>query len=446
VQPEAAMPANSSDSPLVSPVSLADLTGRVRTGEQRLQDVVNEACDRIELLDLQVRAVLPEAGRRERLLAEAKQLAARYPDRDSRPPLYGVLIGVKDIIAVDGFDTRAGSALPPEVFEMPEAPAITRCREAGALILGKTVTTEFAMREPGSTANPHNLGHTPGGSSSGSAAGLAAGYFSLAFGTQTVGSVLRPAAFCGVVGYKPSYERISRNGVVAYSRSVDHVGMFTADAASMRRAAAVVCDDWDPAASSDIDGDPDATPTIGVTEGLYLEQATPEGTAAMERALQRMEAAGARVVRFQMFNNIAVLAARHQALIAAEFAEAHSERWPRYAWLYRPWSATHVEEGQRVPPEVAEEARHSRLELRSRLTELMNEHGLDLLASVPALGAAPFGLGATGDPAMNLPWTHSGLPAVSLPAGTNEAGLPLGIQLAARFEEDERLLAWSERL
>jgi Asp-tRNA(Asn)/Glu-tRNA(Gln) amidotransferase A subunit family amidase len=258
--------------------------------------------------------------------------------------------------------------------------------------------------------------------------------------------VLRPAAFCGVVGYKPSYERISRDGIVLYSRSVDHVGMFTADAASMRRAASVVCNGWEPERASAIDLNPDAMPTIGVTEGPYLDQASPEGIAAMEQALELMEAAGARIVRLQMFEDIEQIAARHRALIAAEFAEAHAERWPRYAWLYRPASATHVEEGQLVPAEIAEEARHSRLELRSRLTELMNEHELDLLASVPALGAAPRGLGATGDPAMNLPWTHSGLPAVTLPAGSNEQGLPLSIQLAARFEEDERLLAWAERL
>jgi Asp-tRNA(Asn)/Glu-tRNA(Gln) amidotransferase A subunit family amidase len=437
------MPVNSS---FVSPVSLAALTENVRTGKQRLQDVINEACDRIELLDLQVRAVLPEAGRRDRLLAEAAQLADLYPDPESRPSLYGALVGVKDIISVNGFETRAGSALPAVEFEMPEASAITVCRNAGALILGKTVTTEFAMREPGSTTNPHDLGHTPGGSSSGSAAGLAAGYFPLSFGTQTIGSVLRPAAFCGVVGYKPSYERISRDGIVLYSRSVDHVGMFTADAASMRRAASVVCNGWEPERASAIDLNPDAMPTIGVTEGPYLDQASPEGIAAMEQALELMEAAGARIVRLQMFEDIEQIAARHRALIAAEFAEAHAERWPRYAWLYRPASATHVEEGQLVPAEIAEEARHSRLELRSRLTELMNEHELDLLASVPALGAAPRGLGATGDPAMNLPWTHSGLPAVTLPAGSNEQGLPLSIQLAARFEEDERLLAWAERL
>jgi Asp-tRNA(Asn)/Glu-tRNA(Gln) amidotransferase A subunit family amidase len=437
------MPADSS---LVSPIPLAALTDGVRAGNQALQDVINEACDRIELFDLQVRAVLPEMGRRERLLVEAEQLAARYTDPESRPPLYGALVGVKDIIAVDGFATRAGSALPPEAFEMPEAPAITRCREAGALILGKTVTTEFAMREPGATANPHDLGHTPGGSSSGSAAGLAAGYFPLAFGTQTIGSVLRPAAFCGVVGYKPSYERISRDGVVDYSRSVDHVGMFTADAASMRRAASVVCEGWEADAAAEIALDQDAMPVVGVTEGPYLNQAAPESIAGMERALERMEASGARIVRLQMFEDIAEIAARHQALIAAEFAEAHAERWLRYAGLYRPRSATHVEEGQRVPSEIAEEARHSRLELRSQLTELMDEQGLDLLASVPALSAALAGLGSTGDPAMNLPWTHAGLPAITLPAGTNEHGLPLGIQLAARFEEDELLLAWAERL
>jgi len=434
------------DSELVSPVPLAALTDDLRADRRRLQDVINEACDRLDALDLRIRAVLPEPGRRERLLAEAEQLAQRYPDPESRPPLYGVLVGVKDIISVDGFETRAGSALPPEAFEMPEAPAVVACREAGALILGKTVTTEFAMREPGSTANPHNLGHTPGGSSSGSAAGVAAGYFPLAFGTQTVGSVIRPAAFCGVVGYKPSHERISRVGVLDYSRSVDHVGMFTADAAGMRRAASAVCDAWEADRAADIDLNPDAMPAIGVTEGPYLDQATPEGIAAMEAALARMEAAGARVVRLRMFEDIEAIAARHQSLIAAEFAESHAERFPRYAWLFRPWSATHYEEGQRVSPEAAEEARHSRLELRSHLTELMDQHDLDLLASTPALGAAPSGLGATGDPAMNLPWTHSGLPTVTIPAGTDEAGLPFGIQLSAHFEQDERLLAWAERL
>ncbi len=434
------------DPPLVSPTSLAGLVRSLREDRTSLSEIVARACDRVDRQDLTVRAVLPEPGRRERLLAEAGALERRFPIPAGRPPLYGALVGVKDIIAAAGFPTRAGSALPPEAFEMEEAQAVSICREAGALIFGKTVTTEFAMREPGSTANPHGLAHTPGGSSSGSAAGLAAGYFSLSFGTQTVGSVIRPAAFCGVVGYKPSRERISRQGVLTYSRSADHVGMFTADAASMRLAAAVVCERWDGGQAQRIDADPELMPVIGVTEGPYLDQAGGEARDALERWLGQAQVAGARVVRLRVFEDIEELAERHRLLVASEFAEAHAERFDRYAQLYRPWSATHVEEGRRVPRAVAEAARASRLELRGRLDQLIAGERVDLLASVPAMGPAPEGLGSTGEPAMNMPWTHSGLPAVTLPAGTNARRLPLGVQLAACFGQDEQLLSWSERL
>ena len=151
-------------------------------------------------------------------------------------------VGVKDIFHAAGFETRAGSQLPPELLTGPEADAVGRLRAAGCLILGKTVTTEFAYYEPEPTRNPHNLAHTPGGSSSGSAAAVAAGLAPLALGTQTIGSVIRPAAFCGIVGFKPSYGRISPEGLIFFSPSLDHVGLFTQDVAGMSLAAAVLCE------------------------------------------------------------------------------------------------------------------------------------------------------------------------------------------------------------
>ncbi len=168
--------------------------------------------DRVEALfaerEPEVRAFLPEEGRFDRLRREAAALEARWPDPERRPPLFGVLAGVKDIFHVDGFETGGGSRLPPEVLRGPEAASVTTLRAAGALILGKAVSTEFAYFAPGPTRNPWNPEHTPGGSSSGSAAAVGAGLAPLALGTQTIGSIIRPAAFCGAVGYKPSYERI----------------------------------------------------------------------------------------------------------------------------------------------------------------------------------------------------------------------------------------------
>jgi len=430
------------DPALVAPSPLAAHVEATRSGGRPLATVVSEACDRLDEVDLLVRAVVPEPGRRERLLRDAADLEARHPEPNSRPPLYGALLGIKDIIAADGFPTRAGSALPPEVLAMPEATAVTRMREAGALILGKTVTTEFAAREPGATTNPHNRAHTPGGSSSGSAAGIAAGLFHTSFGTQTVGSVIRPGAFCGIVAFKPSHERIPRDGVLTYSGSVDHVGLFTADAAGMRLAAAAVCSDW----GAPVEIETGRMPAIGVTDGAYLDQADEAARDALEAAIERLEAAGATVVRLPMLDDIEAINDRHNTLAAADFAEAHHDRFEAWGQLYRPFSASHVEEGRAVPAEAVAEGRASRHELRARLDAVFAEHQLDLLLSVPATGAAPKGLAWTGDASMNLPWTHSGLPVVTLPAGATSTGLPLGVQLATPFGRDEVLLEWAERL
>ncbi|HVZ20435.1 MAG TPA: amidase, partial [Vicinamibacterales bacterium] len=200
--------------------------------------------DRIEALvearEPEIQALLPEEGRFDRLRRDARALADRYPDAAARPPLFGLFFGVKDIFHVDGWPTRAGSRLPPEILHGPQATSVSRLLAAGALMLGKTVTTEFAYFTPGPTRNPHNVEHTPGGSSSGSAAAVAAGFCDLALGTQTIGSIIRPAAFCGIVGFKPTFGRIPADGLVACAPSLDHVGALTRDVATLTRAAFVL--------------------------------------------------------------------------------------------------------------------------------------------------------------------------------------------------------------
>ncbi|WP_374205528.1 amidase family protein [Streptomyces sioyaensis] len=195
--------------------SLVQEAAALRAGADDPVAAMHRSCDRIDDVDPQVRAFVPEAGRRTRLLEAArKRAAAGACEAAGRPALYGVPVGIKDIVHADGLPTRAGSALPPEVLGGPQATVVDRLCAAGALIAGKTVTAEFAVTAPGPTRNPHHLAHTPGGSSSGSAAAVAAGMVPLAIGTQTVGSMIRPAAYCGVVGFKPTYGRIPVAGVI----------------------------------------------------------------------------------------------------------------------------------------------------------------------------------------------------------------------------------------
>lgn len=420
----------------LAPAPLAAAAADLRSGALPLDQYISEKCAWLESADAHVHALLPEVNRRRRLLREAEELERRWPDPASRPPLYGVLVGVKDIYHVAGFVTRAGSEVPPDLFAGPEAAVIGLLRAAGALILGKTVTTEFAGFEQNGTRNPHNLGYTPGGSSSGSAAAVAAGFCQLALGSQTVGSVIRPAAFCGVVGFKPTYDRIPTAGIVYYSQSVDHVGLFTQDVAGMAVAASVVCRDWQPAT---VDG----KPVLGVPEGAYLAQASPEGLAAFEQQIALLERAGYIVKRVPALDDIAAITERHNAMTAAEMAAVHANWFPEHEAKYRPVTAETFRRGQHVTPEQLAEGRASRMRVRARLQSLMDAEGIDLWICPPAPGPAPEGIASTGSPAMNLPWTHTGMPAITVPAGQAENGLPLGCQCVARADADEQLLAWA---
>ena len=325
-----------------------------------------------------------------------------------------------------------------ELFAGPEAACVQKLRDAGAMILGKSVTTEFAYFEPGPTRNPHNLSHTPGGSSSGSAAAVAAGFCPLSIGTQTIGSVIRPAAFCGVVGFKPTLHRIPTAGLVYFSRTLDQIGFFTQDVAGAALAASVLCEAWKPLPA------PVTLPVLGVPTGPYLQQAEPEALKAFEQHLSKLEAIGCTIKRVPALHHIADLNTLHRRTIFAEFAREHAKPYALHASLYRKRTAEIIEIGKKVSDQELAAGKANSSTLRRELERAMADAGMDLWVCPSALGPAPEGLHATGDPNMNLPWTHAGMPAITLPAGRAQNGLPLGLQLIAPFDGDELLLGWCQ--
>ena len=412
---------------------LSETAAQLRRRETDLETYYTEVETRVEAVEENLHSFV-ERPDFESLRQTLANIRHRWGHSDVRPPLYGVNVGVKDIFRADGFPTRAGSDLPASVFDGPEAATVTALREAGAVVTGKTVTTEFAGAPTGPTRNPHDLAHTPGGSSSGSAAAVSAGLVPLALGTQTVGSVVRPAAFCGIVGFKPSSERVPMDGIVPVSRSVDQVGMFTQDLPGTALAASVLCSNWTPTNT-------ETAPTLGVPSGQYLEQASETGREHLERQLSALAAAGVEVRRLSVFNDIEALNERHTTLVDAEAALVHAEWYTEYGDRYHPKSAETVENGWETDIEAVGRGRASQRRTRNRIAETMAEADVDVLVSPAAPGPAPEGLEDSGDPVMNLPWTHAGLPALTIPAGTTDQRLPIGLQCVAPYGDDERLLA-----
>ena len=421
-------------------MNLQSLISNLRSGELDLLGYIDQLDTRFNEREPDVLAFVPENGRFDRIRQQARQLLEKYPNPANRPPLFGLPIGVKDIFHVDGFVTRAGSHLPPEFLQGDEAVSVTLLRQAGALILGKTVTTEFAYFAPGPTRNPHNPEHTPGGSSSGSAAAVGAGLCPFAFGTQTIGSINRPAAFCGVVGFKPSYGRIPTTGVIPLSNSLDHVGFFTQKVAGAEMMAAPLCQNWqDPPV-------PDKKPVLGIPNGIYLEKAQPEGLAHFRADCQRLAAAGFEIKTVNALPDFAEIQRQHLVLMAAEAARFHAQWFAAYEARYHFKTAELIRKGQIYTEADIAAAQAYKADVRALLTEEMDTHGLDLWISPSATGPAPHGLDSTGDPIMNLPWTNAGLPTLTLPTGFNEAGLPMGLQLTGRWQADEWLFAYGKTI
>ncbi|MFG1423266.1 amidase [Roseixanthobacter liquoris] len=358
-------------------------------------------------------------------------------------PLTGVAVGVKDLIATADMPTTYGSAVYADHQPAEDAYVVGRLKDLGATILGKTITTEFAWREPGPTRNPWNLGHTPGGSSSGSAASVASGSVQVALGTQTLGSILRPAAYCGVVGLKPSYGTIALKGVHDLSQSLDHLGLF---ARSVDDAAYVL---------SLLAGGPGAARRTIFPFGVAgvapfpaprIAWLLPAGapaledsqTALMEMAAARLAGSGATVQAVTLPEAFAQLPAISATLCGAEGAANFGALVARFPDKTSARLQGLVERGAAIAATDYLAARAAQLALRTAFTHALS--GFDAVLTAPATGEAPEGLGETGDPGLCVPWTTLGVPAIAVPAGTGPRGLPLGIQLVAPFGEDVKLL------
>ena len=344
--------------------------------------------------------------------------------------LSGWALGVKDIIDVRGMPTACGVDFLPDTPAARSAPVVERLEELGAYVLAKTVTTAFAFLDPGPTTNPWNAAPTPGGSSSGSGAAVAAGMARLALGSQTIASVARPASFCGVAGYKPTYERMSREGVFPFSSSVDTVGFFTAGAADMLTAGAAFFDEYRPLAPLE--------PRIAVIEDLYCPPADQEMLGAVRRAADKLRAGGFDVQPAALPEAFRDAYKNHLQLVSAEVAHAHRRTYEQYQAHYAPKLRGVILKGQGISAEQLAGCLKHRAELQVELDGLFDR--FDLLLTPSAPGAAPRGLDTTGDPRMSLVFTHTGVPSLTLPAELSPAGLPLGVQIVARKNQDMYLL------
>jgi Asp-tRNA(Asn)/Glu-tRNA(Gln) amidotransferase A subunit family amidase len=422
--------------------SASQLARLVHEGAVSPGEIAAAALDRIDALDGRLKAWV--AIDRVAVQAEAALLDREARAGAFRGPLHGVPVGVKDIYDVAGLPTRAGAsflaAAPPAVSD---SAAVASLRRGGALILGKTATTTFAMADPAETVNPWHPSHTPGGSSSGSAAAVAAGMVPAALGTQTAGSVLRPAAFCGIVGFKPSFGRISRAGVIPFAWSLDTLGPLTrsvADAALLLEVMTRL--DWRREPDT---AEPEVTPRLGVVSRLFPQRLHPEMEGMLAGAATAFARAGARVEEVALSDRFELTLEAHHIIMTVEGAAYHSRTHAEHLHEYRPRLRTLVETGRLVPATAYLEAQRVRADLWRRTLPLLGR--FDALLVPAAAGPAPEGLDSTGDPSFNAPWTLLGLPTIALPAGHDAQGLPLGLQLVGQPRADEALLrvaAWCE--
>jgi len=404
-----------------------------------------EAAAAIETGRLQPAALI-EACRariaaREPGLSAFTALSAALPPPAAAGPLRGLPIGVKDVLDTADLPTAYGSPIHAGFCPRADAAVVALARRAGALVMGKTVTTEFATRHPGPTRNPHNHAHTPGGSSSGSAAAVAAGMVPLAFGTQTAGSIIRPAAYCGVVGFKPSFGTLPRTGMKICADSLDTIGVLARSLADIGLAMSALTGIPHPTAAL---GRP---PRLGITLGHAPEMALPETLALLDRVAALAQAAGAEIVPFLLPPALAVAAALHPHLMNMETSQALAHELRTARPMLSPVLRERMDWAAAQPAERLGEARLAAAAARAAFGPACA--GLDAILTPAAPGEAPAGLEWTGDPAFNSLWTLLHGPCVTLPAGTGPQGLPLGIQLAAPMGADAHLLAtaaWLARL
>ena len=368
---------------------------------------------------------------RERALADARRRDAE----PTRGPLHGIPIAVKDLIDTVDMPTAYGSSIYRGHRPAADASCVALARASGAVVLGKTVTTEFAAFTPGKTANPRNPAHTPGGSSSGSAAAVADGMAPLAFGTQTAGSVIRPAAYCGCIGYKPSFGLINRAGVKPLADSLDTIGVLAGTVEDAAFFAGVLSERpalRHLAAPSD-------RPRFGLYRTPMWDEAEPATAAALDAARAAIERAGAAVAELAIAPEHYGLAEVQNTIMGFEMVRALAYERTLHSAELSPRLAQMLDAGMTIGADEYDRALARAAEARAGLDAFFGSCDAVLVPAAP--GEAPVGLGNTGDPIFNRMWTLLGVPCVTLPARWADNGLPTGVQLVGRIGNDPRLMA-----
>lgn len=413
-------------------LSAAEAAARIAAGKLKSAALVEACLERIAQREDAVQAWAFFDG-------EAARAQARARDREApRTRLHGVPVGVKDVFDTADLPTEYGSPIYRGHQPSSDAACVAQVRERGGIILGKTVTTEFATRHPNKTRNPHNLEHTPGGSSQGSAAAVADRMVPLAFGTQTTSSVIRPAAFCGVVGYKPSFGLINRGGLKILSESLDHVGTLTRTVPD----AALLVEELSGAPATSFDAVSRLKPRIGFCRTPWWRQADPSTQEALQDAVPRLLRGGARVTEVDLDGDFARLVEVQVTLSTYEMFRSLAHERMRHPDQISESLMGRLLGGGRVTRDEYEEAQEIARRCRARLDDVFRDY--DVLLAPSARGEAPKGLASTGDPVFGSGWTVLHGPAVTVPVFHGPSDLPLGAQLVGPRGSDSKTLLAAE--
>jgi len=426
-------------------LTLAQAVSLLRDGKLSSSELVEASLTQIDRFDATIKAWA--AIDRDGAMRTAAALDRDAREGRFRGPLHGVPVGIKDIFYTAGLKTEAGSKVLAGFVPDHDAEAVARLKRAGAITLGKLATAEYAFADAPATRNPWNLDHTPGGSSSGSAAAVAARMCLAAIGSQTIGSVIRPASYCGIVGMKPTFGRISRYGMLPLAPSLDHVGIFArsvADAALMLQAMAggdprdpasraVAVGDYLSAASRKIE-----RPHIAVMPKAFDDHADEPTRAAIAEAVGKLASAGAAIEAVEAPSMFPLVEANVMIEMGAEAASVHRDRFAEKKDLYGPKLRAFLDRGLAIPAWEYVRAVEVQRRFRDEIDRLLMRFDAILTPATPA--PAPAGIESTGDPSFNRPWSVSGHPVISLPCALAPSGLPISIQLTGATLEEGRLL------
>jgi aspartyl-tRNA(Asn)/glutamyl-tRNA(Gln) amidotransferase subunit A len=416
-------------------LTASEASRMIKQGELTPVDLVESLLERIKELEPKLDAWVTVDA--EGALKAAKALTMEAQKGSLRSPLHGIAVGIKDIYATKALRTTMGSPIYHDHVPDRDSSVVARLREAGAIILGKTETTEFAYLDPAPTRNPWNTEYTPGGSSSGSAAAVAARMSPLAFGSQTGGSVMRPASFCGVAAMKPTHDLLSREGIYPQSWSLDHVGFMSRSVEDLKLTLGALTGIQAQSLTK--------KPRIGVPTSYFNEAGDEDVTRNYEETKEKLREAGGQILDFKLPDSFRLVHQAHRIIMFAEAASVHEAMFKETPNLYRSHMQGEIASGLVIPSSTYLHAQRIREKFRNEVTTSMA--GIDVLFTPTALTPALKGLTSTGDAAFNVPWSLTGFPTVTIPSGLTDEGLPLGAQLIAGPYEEIKLLsvaAWCE--